>query len=148
MDDRILLSEISTYSSGILQGRAYRKLKRVTSDILKKHGLSASEWFIIGTIYDSWPKGLSITELSKITDTSLAYLSKTATSLIKRNMLIKIESESDSRTNLINVTKSARKQIPEIESAVRTDMRRIIYPELTPEELQTYIQVLSKLSKI
>lgn len=63
-------------------------------------------------------------------------------------MLIKIESESDSRTNLINVTKSARKQIPEIESAVRTDMRRIIYPELTPEELQTYIQVLSKLSKI
>src|SRR5690349_9130419 len=68
------LSSITTYESGVIQSTAYRVLSKCVTDILKKHGLTMMQWFVLGTIYGAGTGGIRITDLSKKVDTGLPFL--------------------------------------------------------------------------
>ncbi len=148
MSDFPSLGQISTYSSGVIQARVYRKLKKVTEAIVNKHDLSMTQWFVLGTVYDHGDEGIRITDLAKQVDTTLAYLTNTINILDARGMTERLSHGQDNRAKLVRVKKSFKKMIPTIEEKIREDMRKVIYPNVTPEELEIYIHVLMKLANI
>lgn len=142
------LGQISTYASGVIQSRVHRNLKKITGAIVQKHDLTMMQWFVIGTIYDHGDEGVRITDLAKQVDTTLAFLTNTINILQARKMVERLSHASDNRAKLVRVTNEFKKTIPIIEDSIRTDMRKVIYPNITPEELEIYIHVLMKLSQI
>lgn len=148
MKDGFTLSEISTYQSGVVQSNAQRAIKNFTDKSLSEHGITTMQWFIIGTLLDAQPAGMRVTDLAKSVTTTLGYLTNTLNLLEARGMITRTTDETDSRTKMISVAKAFVPKCAAIERDLRNKMRASIYAKITPEELTTYIRVLSKLATL
>jgi DNA-binding MarR family transcriptional regulator len=146
--DDFSLSDLTTYQSGVVQSAAHRNLRKFTDDCLKDHGLTTMQWFIVGTVYDAGDKGVRITELSKTIDTTLGFLTNSINLLESRGILERLDHASDSRSKMVVVSRSFRPKCQQIESDLRTKMRRSIYSKISPDELFIYIKVLYKLAEL
>lgn len=142
------LKDITTYQSGVVQSAAFRALNKFTTGILKEHGLTTMQWFIIGTIYDAGSEGVRITDLGKKIDTRLSFLTNTVNLLESKGVLERLSHQTDSRSRLVVVKSSYRPTCLAIEQDLRARMRAAIYKEISPDEFRTYIDVLYKLSGI
>src|SRR5687768_5965778 len=128
--DDFSLSDLTTYQSGVVQSAAHRNLRKFTDDCLKDHGLTTMQWFIVGTVYDAGDKGVRITELSRTIDTTLGFLTNSINLLESRGILERLDHASDSRSKMVVVSRSFRPKCQQIESDLRTKMRRSIYSKI------------------
>ena len=140
------LSDISTYQAGVAQSTAQRVLKKFTEDNLRPHGISMMQWFIIGTIYDAGDDGISVTNLSKVVNTNVPYITNTLNLLASKNVIERNSPDNDNRSKKVTIQPHFIPTFLEIEQDLRAKMRGVLYVNLTQQELETYIHVLYKLN--
>jgi DNA-binding MarR family transcriptional regulator len=136
------LAQISTYQAGVVQSQAHRRLKKEVSSFLKPHGLSMMEWFAIGLVRDSEHSGIRLTELADQLQTTLPYTTNLVNGLMYKGFIERNSDKSDARAKQLKVSESVIKKCDDIENDLRDKMRDLIYSNITPEDLSTYIKVL------
>ena len=146
--DNFSLSDLKTYHVGVLQSAAARALKKHKDECLSKYGLTGMQWVIIGVIYDSGSKGTRITDVAKLLDVTMAFLTNAVNLLESKDILERIENVNDSRSRMVRVTKKFRPKVIKIENDLRSQLRGSIYSQLSPEELHTYVKALYKFSEL
>lgn len=136
------LRHITTYQSGVIQSNAQRILKLHTDSLLHEFGLTTTHWFIVGTVYDAMPNGITVTKLAKKLGTGVPFLTNTVNLLESKQILLRVQSEDDIRSKKVTVHPDFVSECPRIESALRNKMRNSLYKHIAPEDLTTYIKVL------
>jgi DNA-binding MarR family transcriptional regulator len=141
------ISQITTYQSGIAQAAAHRVINRVVSDYLLEHGLTAMQWFTLGSIYDAGDKGIRISELMRKLQTTLPFVTNTVALLESKGMVRKVAHSGDSRIKLVSIAPRYRTKVQRIEDGLRDHLREVLYSDdnISRDELQAYIQVLYKI---
>jgi DNA-binding MarR family transcriptional regulator len=141
------ISQISTYESGIAQASAHRAINRIVSDHLLHYGLSAMQWFALGTIYDAGDQGMRLSDLSRKLSTTLPYVTNTIALLESKNMVTKVSHAGDSRIKLVAIHPKYKRTVERIERELRDHMRLNLYQNdgISRDELQSYISVLYKI---
>lgn len=143
------ISHITTYESGIMQSTAHRVLGRIKSDFLSQYNLTSMQWFVIGLVYEAGEKGIRLSELMKVLDTTMPYITNVINNLEAKGILHKVSDTNDSRVKLAILNPKYKKTVEEIELGLRDELRLKLYREdnINREELSTYISVLYKISK-
>jgi DNA-binding MarR family transcriptional regulator len=144
----INLSNVTTYQSGVVQSAAFRKLNRVVASFLEAYDLTTMEWFIIGTVYDAGNDGLSLTALKAKLDTTMPFITNSIKNLLAKKVLVKSPHATDARTKIVAIAPHYKATCNEIEKYLRAEMRTMFYKDISPEELQTYVTVLYKLTNL
>ena len=141
------ISRIATYQSGIAQASAHRIINRTVSDYLLKHGLTAMQWFALGTIYDAGSEGIRLSDLTRKLSTTLPYVTNMVALLESKGMVRKVAHAGDSRIKLVSVSPKYKRTVESIERELRDHMRGSLYETdgISREELQSYISVLYKI---
>ncbi len=142
------LAGITTYQSGIAQASAFRIVKKHTAFALREYGLTSMQWFTIGAVLDSGKDGIRLSDLARKLDTTLAYMTTTVNLLESRSILNKKAHAKDARTKLITVKPSYVSTCSEIEEHLRKELRKLLYGNISPDELTTYIKVLYKITAL
>lgn len=142
------LSQTTTYQAGVIQSTMTRQIKKFTDDCLREHGITTMQWFVIGTIYDAGSAGIRISALSKKVDTNIPYITNTINLLESRGMVVREETPGDNRARVVKIDPKFAPKCPVIEDSLRQKMRDGIYSHIEPHELQTYLSVIEKLSKL
>lgn len=141
------ISQIATYQSGIAQASAHRVINRVVSDFLLTHGLTAMQWFAVGTIYDAGTQGIRLSDLTRKLSTTLPYVTNMVALLESKGMVRKVAHAGDSRIKLVSVSPKYKRTVESIERGLRDHMRENLYQNdgISRDELQSYISVLYKI---
>ena len=142
------LTSITTYQSGAAQSSAYRNLNKLFSELLKEHGLTCMQWFVIGTIYDSGKDGIQLTSLGTKLQTGLPFITNTINLLESKSMVERKNSLTDSRSKTVSIAEGFVEECQEIERSLRIKLRESIYSEIKPSEFKIYIKVLYQLSQV
>lgn len=144
---QIDISQIATYQSGIAQASAHRVINRIVSDYLLKHGLTAMQWFALGTIYDAGNDGVRLSDLTRKLSTTLPYVTNMVALLESKGMIRKVAHAGDSRIKLVSVAPKYKRTVETIERELRDHMRTNLYEMdgISRDELQAYISVLYKI---
>lgn len=142
------LQTIPTYHAGIAQSKAYRVLKQLMADLLKKHGLTMMQWSILGLVYDAGKKGIRITDLAEQVDSTKAFITTSIQLLELRGLVVRRTDPKDTRSRLIAINPTSKKAVEAIEAEIRAEMRVRIYDKVTHEELTGYVTVLGKLASL
>lgn len=145
--DRLDLGAISTYKAGVLQSQAHRKLKKAMADFLKPHNLTMMEWFTLGLIKDAGEHGIRMSDLSNELQTTLPYTTNLINHLSSKGFVSRRADESDSRSKLLTLTPNVSDTCDKIEISLRENMRKLIYSNISPDDLSTYIKVLYKIAE-
>lgn len=141
------ISQITTYQSGVAQASAHRLINRTVTDFLLAYGLTPMQWFAIGHIYDCGEAGCRLSDLARMLDTTLPYITNVMTLLESKGLIHKITHTGDSRIKLVSVAPDYRATVDEIEIGLREKLRTELYSEdrISRDELQAYIHVLYKI---
>lgn len=139
---------LTTYQAGILQSSAHRLLQKYSDDILRPYGITKMQWMITGSVLDAGKDGIRITDLAKMLDTTLSYLTNTINLLESKGILQRTTNDKDERAKLVTVDPRFIPKCREIEKDLRIHLRDVIYKDISHEDFQTYIKVLQKLSQI
>lgn len=144
------ISQITTYQSGVMQSSAHRILGRIKTEYLSQYGITSTQWFVIGYVYDAGDAGLRLNDLMKILDTTMPFITTIVNHLESKNILQKVSSTDDSRVKIARLNPAYSSTVEEIESGLREELRQKLYTDdhITREELSTYIKVLSKITQI
>lgn len=142
------LGHITTYQVGALQASINRILQKHSDAILKPYGISKMQWLIIGTVLDSGEGGIRLTDLAKLLDTTMSYITTAVNLLESKGMLSRRENEHDSRSKYITINSSFKAKCEDIEHVMRESLRNTIYAHIEPAEFRVYIKVLYQLSKV
>lgn len=142
------MKHTTTYESGVAQATAYRVVKKITAQALKKYDLTCMQWFTIGMVLTTGSKGIRLTDLAHRLDTTLAYATNTVNFLESRKILTRTAHGTDGRIKNINIVPSYIATCDDIEKEVRDTLRHLLYANITPDELHTYIRVLYKISNL
>ncbi len=144
MSENFNLATITTYQAASQQSRAFRELKLLKDHVLSPHGLTGSQWLVLGFIYDSGHDGVRITTLADLLDTTQAFITNTVNVLESKGYVLRKADKTDSRAHSVVLKSKFTSVVEKIEQEVRSALRREIYSKVTPEELKTYVYVLSK----
>jgi DNA-binding MarR family transcriptional regulator len=146
--DDFSLGELTTYQVGTMQATANRALKKHGDDLLKEYGITNMQWHIVGTVLDAGDKGARISDLARLLDTTMAFLTTNVNLLEARGILKRSENRNDARSRIVTVSPAFKPTCEKIESSLRAKLRSTIYTSISPEELRTYIKVLAKLAEV
>lgn len=141
------IRDITTYQAGVIQAATHRALQKQCDEILRPYGISKMQWLIIGTVMDSGPDGIRITELSEKLGTTLGYLTNSINLLESKNIVSRITDKNDSRSKYVAINKSYMKTCEEIENFLRDKLRETIYSNIDQNDFRIYMKVLYKLSE-
>jgi len=133
------MSNQTAYNTGLLQGISYRILSEKLDSILAIYGLNAPEWKLLGQLYEY--KNIKAASLAKILQVEPPLASVLLHSLIKKKLATRVESPTDARIKIVNITALGKKIIEELEPPIKQAMRLAI-AGTTPEELAIYLKVL------
>lgn len=142
------LSKITTYQSGVIQAAAFRNLSRHFSGLLSEHGLTAMQWYVVGTVYDAGPEGIKLTDLARKLQTGLPFITNVINLLETKDIVFRRSSDTDNRTKFVTLNPEYQAKLLSIEEDLRSKLRASIYTDITPEDLRIYIKVLYQLAAI
>lgn len=142
------LSTLTTYKVGVLEASVHRNLQKYCEITLKQYSLTKMHWMLIGTVLESGPDGIRLTDLAKQLGTTMSYITVSVNLLSSRGILQRVDSEKDSRSTLVSVDKKYLKTCEEIELVLRKSLRKAVYSHVSPEDLRAYLKVMMQLSSI
>lgn len=142
------LTKLPTYHAGVAQSSAYRMLMKLTDGAVKQYGITSMQWFMIGSIYDAGNSGVTITQLSKVLDTNVPYITNTVNVLVSKNIIARSLHSDDSRSKVVTIHPDFYDQVKLIENELRIKLQKILYADITPQELLAYVKVLYKINKV
>lgn len=142
------ISNITTYQSGVAQSTAYRNLNKLFSGLLKSHGLTCMQWFVIGTIYDASPEGIKLTHLSEKLQTGLPFITNTINLLESKGIVERKDSLTDNRSKIVSIKPDYINTSQQIEKDLRAQLRSSIYNTISRDDLRIYVKVLYQLGQV
>lgn len=138
-------NNLRTYRIGLLQTKAYRKLKELTNEALSPFGMSSIEWAFFGLLLDN-KVGIRSKELAEKLGVEAPFI----TSLIpkfEKNSWVRFEKDpEDSRAKQIVITPRGIAKAEEIEAMLRKESKAW-FSDLSIKEVLIYIKVIEKISK-
>lgn len=143
------ISQITTYDSGVMQATAHRILTRIMTEYLTQHGLTSTQWFVVGYVYEAGERGVRLNDLMSTLDTTMPFITTTVNLLESKGFLHKVSDTSDSRVKIAKLNPSRAATVEKIEAGLREELRTKLYSEdaITREELSAYISVLYKIAQ-
>lgn len=136
---------LSTYQAGVLQATVNRSLQKYSDLSLQPFGITKTQWMVVGTVLDAGPDGIRLSDVAAQLDTTLSYLTNVTNLLESKNILTRTAS-SDNRAKLVRVHPDFLPLCEVIEFRLRSDLRSLIYSQISQEDFKTYIRVLHKLA--
>lgn len=142
------VGDLKTYQVGVIEAAAHRALRQHKDGLLKQHGITGVEWYLIGTVADAGKMGIRSTDLAKMLGTTLGFLTKTVTLLEAKGILSRKANIKDARSSYIVLNNGYRRTFAHIEDDLREKLRKSLYKIISPEELKTYIHVMDKFGRL
>lgn len=146
--DSLDLTKLPTYKAGVMKSKTFRSLNAHFAACLKPHGITAMQWYVIGTIYDAGEQGVGLSQLAHTVGSTLASLTEVVTILEAKGWVTKKDSVRDGRARVVSIVPARREDVQAIERNLREQLRTSIYSKITREELGVYLGVLSKLADL
>ena len=140
------ISNITTYQAGIMQATMNRALQKEYDTVLKPYGITKMHWLIIGTVLDAGRGGIRLTELSQVINTTMSYVTTAVNLMESKGMIVRTDSEFDSRSKMISINESFAPKCAEIEASLRDSLRKTIYAKIDSAEFKIYMKVMHQLS--
>lgn len=142
------LNVVTTYQVGVMQATTHRMLQKYCDNTLAAYGITKMQWLIIGTVSDSGSTGIRITELAQKVSTTLSYLTNTINLLESKHILKRVAHDNDSRSKFVTINPSYHETAAEIETFLRSRLRKSLYANISPQELRIYMKVLAQLAHV
>lgn len=135
-------ASLHAYSTGLLQGKAYRALSHHLTQTLFPYDLSIPEWKLMGQLYE---KGeMRLAELADLLDVRPPLVTKLVDTLEARGMLRRVHDPKDSRARLISATPAGKAVIPKAEEDVKRTMG-VLLQGVRRADLLNYLRVLARI---
>lgn len=132
---------MTTYQAGLLQARAYRRLKRFMTEQLSPYDLTMMQWSLLGHIYDYGQDGVRTSVLADIFDVQTSLMTNMVNELEKRELVYRTADPDDSRARQVRVTSEGAQFVHEVEQELRTAMREWL-GDINRKHLYRYLQVM------
>ncbi len=130
---------LNAYSTGLLQGKAYRALNNSLNKVLYTVDLTVPEWKLLGQLHDH-----GIMKLAQIAD-RLDVEPPLVTALIdrleKKGFVSRDYHPQDKRAKIISITPKGVKTVKYIEPEVKKIMRKLLNG-VSHQDLIVYIKIL------
>jgi len=137
---KIAIRNRTTYRVGLLQAKAYRILKRYTSEGLQSHDISTVDWALLGHLND-FKGGCRLSHLAEELGVEAPFVTVLYTKLHKKGLVISKTDPDDSRAKIICLTQKGEGFVRETEEGLKTHMRPLL-KGLSSNEVVSYINVL------
>ena len=134
---------LTTYNSGLLQTKAFRILKKHTTEMLEPFGLSTVAWALLGMLYDH-KKGMRSLVVADMLGVEQPFVTVLTNDLKKKGHVDVVNDPDDGRAKLLIITEEGSKAVPKIEKALRRDIKPIING-ISPKELLTFLRVMQSI---
>jgi DNA-binding MarR family transcriptional regulator len=134
------LIQLKAYSTGLLQGKAYNALQDALSRALSSYNVSIPEWKLLGQLHEHGKMRLAV--LAEYLSYDPPMVTKLAKNLEKKGLIQRSADSTDERAKVISITPNGNKIVKKTEPEVKKLMARLL-KGITPDELRTYIKVLS-----
>ena len=136
---------LTTYRVGLLQTKAYRKLKQRTSEALKPFNITSIEWAFLGMLHE-YRDGTRSNELGEVLGVEAPYITSLASRFEKEKILKYTKDEKDGRAKKIQLTEKGHAQVVEIEAFLRKESKKWL-EGISIREIIIFLKVLKKLSE-
>jgi len=133
---------LHAYSTGLLQGKAYRSLNSALAKVVYIDDLSIPEWKLLGQLVDHGLMRLA--DLAERLDVEPPLVTKLIDQLEKKEMLRRTSHSEDKRAKVISITKKGKDTVLDLEPKVKVAMGKLLYGT-TPEELRVYLSILQRI---
>jgi DNA-binding MarR family transcriptional regulator len=141
----IELKDLTTYTVGLLQTRAYRVMKRKTDEFLKPFDISSTEWAFLGLLHEA-KDGITSQRLSVLLGVEAPFITALAPKFETRKLLQYKKDLGDKRAKHIHLTEQGHEFVKKIESLLRKESKGWL-GGLSVREVATYVKVLKKLGE-
>lgn len=138
-------SRMPTYTIGLLQTKAYRTLKRETTELLSEYSLSTLDWALLGHLSET-EDGMNSSEIADLLGVALPFVTVMVRELQKKKLITKRKSKTDKRENRIVLTDAATQLIPKIEKKLRAAFKTKLGASAVPH-LRGYFHILRLLAQ-
>jgi len=131
---------IPTYTSGILQVKAYRILQAHVSMTLGEFQLNPSEWSILGLVFES-KNGIRHAEIASMLNVEAPLITMLVDDLEKRNLVERLNHPQDGRVKLLYLTQKSKMLIPQIEKKLKEALQKLL-SGVSHKDMDIYRKVL------
>lgn len=139
--------QFTTYQAGLLQARAYRKLKNFMGGHLAPYDLTMMQWAVLGYVYDHEANGgVRTSLLASQFDVESSLMTNMVNDLEKRELLYREVDPDDSRARRVLPTQEGSKLVPTIEQKLRSSMDEWL-DDVNRRHLLHYIKVLQTIAE-
>lgn len=135
---------LNAYSTGLLQGKAYRTLNNHLAKTLSPYDISIPEWKLVGQLHDHGNMGLA--ELADLLSVEPPLITKLIDHLEKKGYVTRALHETDKRSKIITITLKGREILLELEPKVKLIMKNLVQGA-SKMEMLAYIHVLEIIVK-
>lgn len=132
-------TKLNAYSTGLLQGKAYRTLNIHLTKLLMQYDLSIPEWKLLGQVHDHG--NMRLADLAERLSVEAPLVTSLIDQLEKKHLVVRRADEYDKRAKVISGTNQGMELLQEIEPKVKMVMGKLLWG-VTRAELVTYIKVL------
>lgn len=129
-----------SYQLSLYQVKAQRILRDQASVVLSAYNLTATEWTIIGQIYEH-KDGIRLSELANILGVEAPLITNLVDTLAKKTIVQKHPHPRDRRAKLLFLTKKGIDLLPQVEEEVQQKIGKAL-KGASEEEQHTYLKVL------
>lgn len=140
---KTLQHALTTYRMGLLQARAYRILKKSSSDRLFAFDLSTLDWAMLGLLYDT-PKGFRLSKVAELLGVEAPFVTEMVKELKRKGYVEQAVDPKDSRAKILKLTEKGRKFVPSVDRNLRDELRYLV-SGASPKDLFGYIKVLEQI---
>ena len=130
----------STYAVGLVQAKAYRTLKQKTNTFLAPHGLTASEWALLGLLFET-KEGHTLTDISVALGVKGPLVTRMVATLLEKNVVSIKKTDTDSRMKRLVLTAVGRNLVARLEPLLRKESVTWV-KGATTRDLISYLRVL------
>jgi DNA-binding MarR family transcriptional regulator len=131
--------KLNAYSTGLLQGKAYRILNSSLTKVLFHFDLSIPEWKLLGQLYDHGE--MKLASLAERLDVEAPLVTALIDKLEKKELVLRTHHPKDKRAKIITVTGKGKKVIEQIEPRVKEAMAGLL-KGVSREQLRMYMLIL------
>lgn len=136
-----------TYEAGVLQARAYRKLRAFMSSQLRKHDLTMMQWALLGMVVDNRKSGITIGTLAHILEVEPPLVTNMVNDAIANGMLMKQTDTKDRRVRIVLPTDKCINRVNKVEKQLRGEFK-VWVKSINSLQLAGYIKTLKQIADL
>ena len=136
---KINMNNLNAYSTGLLQGKAYRALNTSLTKALLSYDITIPEWKLIGQLQDHGTMRLA--DLAERLNVEAPLVTALIDALERKNFVKRTNHPNDKRAKIITITKKGCDLVLAIEPHVKAAMNELLNG-VPREKVLIYLEVL------